>query len=49
MAKKPAAKKSVETLTHEGDKRRNIPTAEMQSVMKPPRRSTSKKRSTRRS
>ena len=26
--------KSVETLTHEGDKRRNIPTAEMQSVMK---------------
>ena len=35
MAKKPAAKKSVETLTHEGDKRRNIPTAEMQSVMKP--------------
>ena len=35
MAKKPAAKKLVETLTHEGDKRRNIPTAEMQSVMKP--------------
>jgi adenine-specific DNA-methyltransferase len=35
MAKKPVAKKSVETLTHEGDKRRNIPTAEMQSVMKP--------------
>lgn len=35
MAKKPAAKKSVEALTHEGDKRRNIPTAEMQSVMKP--------------
>jgi adenine-specific DNA-methyltransferase len=35
MAKKPAAKKTVETLTHEGDKRRNIPTAEMQSVMKP--------------
>jgi len=26
--------KSVETLTHEADKRRNIPTAEMQSVMK---------------
>jgi adenine-specific DNA-methyltransferase len=26
--------KSVETITHEGDKRRNIPTAEMQSVMK---------------
>jgi adenine-specific DNA-methyltransferase len=35
MAKKPAANKTVETLTHEGDKRRNIPTAEMQSVMKP--------------
>jgi len=35
MAKKNTAKKSVETLTHEGDKRRNIPTAEMQSVMKP--------------
>ena len=26
--------KSVETLTHEADKRRNIPTAEMQSVVK---------------
>ncbi|MEI8319137.1 MAG: site-specific DNA-methyltransferase, partial [Planctomycetia bacterium] len=26
--------KSVETITHEGDKRRNIPTAEMQSVVK---------------
>jgi adenine-specific DNA-methyltransferase len=26
--------KTVETLTHEADKRRNIPTAEMQSVMK---------------
>ena len=35
MAKKPAAKKTVEALTHEGDKRRNIPTAELQSVMKP--------------
>jgi adenine-specific DNA-methyltransferase len=35
MAKKPASKKTVESLTHEGDKRRNIPTAELQSVMKP--------------
>lgn len=33
--KKPAAKKTVETLTHGGEKRRNIPTAEMQSVVKP--------------
>ncbi|WP_020468102.1 site-specific DNA-methyltransferase [Zavarzinella formosa] len=33
MAKRPAAdKKTVETITHEGDKRRNIPTAEFQSV-----------------
>jgi adenine-specific DNA-methyltransferase len=32
----PASKeKTVETLTHDGDKRRNIPTAEMQSVVKP--------------
>ena len=30
----PKKGKSVETLTHEGDKRRNIPTAEMQSVVK---------------
>ncbi|NCY16638.1 MAG: site-specific DNA-methyltransferase, partial [Actinobacteria bacterium] len=30
----PKKGKSVETLTHEADKRRNIPTAEMQSVMK---------------
>jgi adenine-specific DNA-methyltransferase len=35
MAKKPASKKTVETLTHDGEKRRNIPTAEMQSVVKP--------------
>jgi adenine-specific DNA-methyltransferase len=30
----PKKGKTVETLTHESDKRRNIPTAEMQSVMK---------------
>jgi adenine-specific DNA-methyltransferase len=30
----PKKGKSVETLTHEADKRRNIPTAEMQAVMK---------------
>src|SRR4051812_33565019 len=34
MAKKPAAKKTVETLTHDADKRKNIPTAEYQSVVK---------------
>src|SRR3984893_8875454 len=34
MAKKPAAKKTVETLTHDADKRKNIPTAEFQSVVK---------------
>jgi len=34
MAKKPKAPKSVETLTHDEAKRRNIPTAEYQSVMK---------------
>jgi adenine-specific DNA-methyltransferase len=33
MAKKPAAAKSVEALTHEEAKRRNIPTAEFQSVL----------------
>ena len=33
MAKKPASAKSVETLTHDGDKRKNIPTAEFQSVL----------------
>ena len=32
-AKKPATKKSVETLTHDEAKRKNIPTAEHQSVM----------------
>jgi adenine-specific DNA-methyltransferase len=30
---KPAARKSVETLTHDDAKRKNIPTAEFQSVM----------------
>src|ERR1700680_2979856 len=34
MAKKPPDKKTVETLTHDADKRRNIPTAEFQSVVK---------------
>jgi adenine-specific DNA-methyltransferase len=34
MAKKPAAAKSVETLKHDADKRKNIPTAEFQSVLK---------------
>jgi hypothetical protein len=34
MAKKPAPKKTVETLTHDADKRKNIPTAEFQSVVK---------------
>ncbi|HVY04539.1 MAG TPA: site-specific DNA-methyltransferase [Burkholderiales bacterium] len=33
--KKPAAAKSVETLTHTKDKRKNIPTAEHEAVMKP--------------
>src|SRR5205823_1728323 len=32
--KKPVTKKSVETLTHDADKRKNIPTAEYQSVVK---------------
>jgi len=34
MAKKPAAAKSVEALTHDEAKRKNIPTAEFQSVLK---------------
>ena len=34
MAKKSTAKKTVETLTHDADKRKNIPTAEYQSVVK---------------
>jgi adenine-specific DNA-methyltransferase len=33
MAKKPAAQKSVEALTHAEAKRKNIPTAEFQSVL----------------
>ncbi|PKP78868.1 MAG: site-specific DNA-methyltransferase [Alphaproteobacteria bacterium HGW-Alphaproteobacteria-3] len=33
MAKKPKTPKSVETLTHEEAKRKNIPTAEFQSVL----------------
>src|SRR5471030_2654400 len=33
MAKKPPAKKTVETLTHDADKRKNIPTAEFQPVV----------------
>ena len=34
MAKKPAAEKSVETLTHDTDRRKKIPTAEYQPVMR---------------
>jgi adenine-specific DNA-methyltransferase len=34
MAKKSAANKTVEVLRHEADKRKNIPTAEFQSVLK---------------
>ena len=33
MAKKPTAAKSVETLKHEADKRKNIPSAEQQSII----------------
>jgi adenine-specific DNA-methyltransferase len=33
MAKKPASAKTIETITHEADKRKNIPTAEFQSVI----------------
>src|SRR3954452_108113 len=33
MAKKPANQKSVETLKHDEAKRKNIPTAEFQSVL----------------
>ncbi len=35
MAKKPAPKKTVETLVHADDKRKNIPTAEFDSLVKP--------------
>jgi hypothetical protein len=31
MAKKPAILKSVETIKHDADKRKNIPTAELNS------------------
>ena len=34
MAKKPTTPKSVETLKHDEAKRKNIPTAEPQSVLK---------------
>ncbi len=34
MAKKPAPKKTVEAITHDADKRKNIPTAEYQAVVK---------------
>jgi len=34
MAKKAATLKSVETIKHDADKRKNIPTAEHQSVLK---------------
>ena len=34
MAKKPTTLKSVETLKHDEAKRKNIPTAEHQSVLK---------------
>ncbi len=34
MAKKPATQKTVETIKHDADKRKNIPTAEYQSVLK---------------
>src|SRR3972149_10468491 len=35
MAKKPTIPKTVETIKHAADKRKNIPTAEFQSVLKP--------------
>src|SRR5271163_2271252 len=34
MAKKSSPQKTVETLKHDADKRKNIPTAEFQSVVK---------------
>jgi adenine-specific DNA-methyltransferase len=42
MAKKSAPKKTVETLTHDADKRKNIPTAEYQSVVKQEQQATQK-------
>jgi adenine-specific DNA-methyltransferase len=44
MAKKPPAAKSVETLKHETDKRKNIPTAEYQSVLRPEEQKSTEKR-----
>ena len=35
MAKKPAPKKTVETLVHTEAQRKNIPTAEFDSLVKP--------------
>ena len=43
MAKKPTNKK-VESLKHDADKRKNIPTAEYQSVLKPDEQKPLKKR-----
>lgn len=42
MAKKPAAKRSVETLKHDAAKRKNIPTAEYQSVLEKEQQSPKK-------
>ena len=39
MAKKPSPPKTVETLKHDADKRKNIPTAEFQAVVKPEQQS----------
>src|SRR4026208_104380 len=39
MAKKPSPAKTVEALTHDEEKRKNIPTAEYQSVLKEEQRS----------
>lgn len=39
MAKKPSPQKNVETLKHDMDKRKNIPTAEFQAVVQPEQQS----------
>ena len=39
MAKKTSPKKTVETLKHDMDKRKNIPTAEFQAVVQPEQQS----------
>ncbi len=44
MAKKPASPKTVATLQHEEAKRKNIPTAEFQSVLKPDQQKPVEKR-----